>query len=37
METTEKETVFLTLIEDLVVSFLDITSRDALIAALGDQ
>ena len=37
METTEKETVFLTLIEDLIVSFLDITSCDALIAALGDQ
>lgn len=37
METTEKETISLTLIEDLIVSFLDITSCKALIAALGDQ
>lgn len=37
METTEKETIFLTLRADLIVSFLDITSCNALIAALGDQ
>lgn len=37
METTEKETVLLALIEDLIVSFLDVTSCDALIASLGDK